>query len=539
MSNCPDFCSAAKCRELENRIGILEQDLAFLRASFNSHVQQEIPTAHDYDSNIRIDGSYQSNILTLTVADKTSQDTATISIPDSNVTVSLATNSNDNTLKVFVAVGSKNDSETVTLPEPNDDVDVSLAVNSDDNTLKVFVKVGDKSDEETVTLPKPETNLKLDGSFADEMLTLTVADGSSQDTAQILIPIPNIDDLINDLLNKLPKSNLKIDGSYFGDDLTITVSDGQSSDTFQVTIPRRSGGGEENRNDFLSGNGNLTEEGILRITINSSIGSANILVDFTMLKKILDYSEIIYKILGGGVWAESGETGAKTVSLELNPEAKIKEFGQQLYNRNNSELNELTATNLLDLTNIYEAVNYYRNGFHRLPAKTLKSLINNNDGNQEITIYDTFSWQEYLIKQVDALVGEFPIKIKYQGVDSAGEPTEQDIELGNISVAIAEILGLNLTMAHDADVAVNIGMKTLIEARNAANAAIVAVDYGQANAEYLGYKGNQTQKEVDCTFTPLATNLRDALRPSTQKIIGWSNEDKETLIEFNTATANI
>lgn len=248
--------------------------------------------------------------------------------------------------------------------------------------------------------------------------------------------------------------------------------------------------------------------------------------------KILDYVLTIYKILGGGVWLESGKGINKTVSLPVKPETKIKSWGEQLYAQDSSLINELTATNLLDLNNIYEAVNYYRSGFHRLPAKTLKSLINSEGNNEEITIYDTFSWQEYLIKQVDALIGEFPIKIKHLTLDPEGGEVKQDIEINNISVAIAEILALNLGITHDADTSINIGMKTLVEARNAANAAIVGVDYAKANAEYLGYKGNQAQREVDCTFTPNAKDLRRTLKPSKQKIVGWENNDKETLIEL-------
>ncbi len=85
---CSDLCTAAKCQELENRIGVLEQELKLLEASFQAHTKLEIPEAHDYTppdnhikSNLNINGSFENNILNLTVADGESFDTTQITIP--------------------------------------------------------------------------------------------------------------------------------------------------------------------------------------------------------------------------------------------------------------------------------------------------------------------------------------------------------------------------------------------------------------------------------------------------------------------------
>jgi hypothetical protein len=69
--SCDNLCTAAKCQELENRIGALQQALELLEASFEAHTNQDIPEAHDYQPQVK---------------------------------VSLATNSSDNSLKVFVKV---------------------------------------------------------------------------------------------------------------------------------------------------------------------------------------------------------------------------------------------------------------------------------------------------------------------------------------------------------------------------------------------------------------------------------------------------
>lgn len=174
--SCADLCTAAKCRELEARIGALEQALELLEASFEAHTNQDIPEAHDYqppepenqhiESNLRIDGSFQSDTLTITVADGESQDTTQINIPLPEI------------------------------PEPTEHV---------------------------------ESNLSISASWQSEILTISVADGESQDTAQVNIPLPESDQHV--------ESNLRISGSYYNQILTLSVADGESQDTDQVRIP--------------------------------------------------------------------------------------------------------------------------------------------------------------------------------------------------------------------------------------------------------------------------------------------------------------
>ena len=197
---CPDLCTAAKCQELERRISALEQAIELLEASFEAHTQQEIPEAHSYspavtvdvnvlntdisvlvrvddssdidsanlpESNLKLDGSFQSDILTLTVADGESQDTAQVEIPIPEI------------------------------PEATEHI---------------------------------ESNLKLSASFQSEILTLSVADGESQDTAQVEIPIPEATEHI--------ESNLKLSASFQSEILTLSVADGESQDTAQVEIPK-------------------------------------------------------------------------------------------------------------------------------------------------------------------------------------------------------------------------------------------------------------------------------------------------------------
>ncbi len=182
--SCPDLCTAEKCRELERRIAALETALELLEASFEAHTQQDIPIAHDYnnphvESNLRLSASWQSEVLTISVADGESSDTTQVQIP-------------------------------LPVPEPT----------TENNN------------------PHVKSNLSLSASWQSEILTISVADGESSDTATVQIPLPVTEP---DGYDPHIESNLKLEASFFNDILTLSVADGESSDTTQVQIPLTEG----------------------------------------------------------------------------------------------------------------------------------------------------------------------------------------------------------------------------------------------------------------------------------------------------------
>ena len=192
---CPDLCTAAKCEELEARISALEQALELVEAAFEAHVSQDIPEAHNY-------------------------------IPDPSVGLFF----NEGILQVFVGVDGRFTSDRVAIA-----LDTFVAFDIfpiEDDRWEFVVTVNGDSDSDvlSIELPeeKPPSNLQIDGSFQENTLFITVADGESQDTAQIEIPLPEA--------NEHSSSNLSLSASYFGNILTISVADGESSDTAQVFI---------------------------------------------------------------------------------------------------------------------------------------------------------------------------------------------------------------------------------------------------------------------------------------------------------------
>lgn len=64
---CPDICTAEKCRELEARIQALEGLVESLTNDFNTHLSDNIPTAHSYIPKLGVETSLSSGVLTTSV----------------------------------------------------------------------------------------------------------------------------------------------------------------------------------------------------------------------------------------------------------------------------------------------------------------------------------------------------------------------------------------------------------------------------------------------------------------------------------------
>lgn len=169
---------------------------------------------------------------------------------------------------------------------------------------------------------------------------------------------------------------------------------------------------------------------------------------------------------------------------------------------------------------------FYRLGLHRLPAELPEFLFNEGE-DEPVKVADLMSLHEWSIKNLDALFGEFPLKIKYKNL----EGKEETLQVDNIAETLAEIIGLSINIATDADTSVAIGFKNLIETTKAANAAIVAGDYARANSEYLGYKGREINRKVKLPYTPNKDSIIEALKPSESNLVGYEISDNENLQE--------
>lgn len=148
----------------------------------------------------------------------------------------------------------------------------------------------------------------------------------------------------------------------------------------------------------------------------------------------------------------------------------------------------------------------------------------------QVVIPNQARYNEWLLKQIDALVGLFPIKI--ERTDEDGQ--KQTLKFENIAEAIAELTGFLAQIAFDADTAVNVATRATGEALGAKAAALQAGSYLKAIIDHMGFQTQSMAIDVPVSVTLAATGvdgklqeseLKDFLKPSTQKVIGIKNTD--------------
>ncbi|QMS87310.1 hypothetical protein HUN01_06825 [Nostoc edaphicum CCNP1411] len=167
-------------------------------------------------------------------------------------------------------------------------------------------------------------------------------------------------------------------------------------------------------------------------------------------------------------------------------------------------------------------------GSDDLPASVPKLLTKKDAG--IIQIQNLAQYVSYSVKQLDALSGKYPLEIKIKDADLTQEgDQEKKVSLPNIAEALAEIMGILLTLQSESNANLIATTNSMIEAGSAKQSAILAADYSRGNAEYLGYKGKQVEKDVPFTFKPGEPRLDQMLKSGQVKVKGWENDDKEDL----------
>lgn len=241
------------------------------------------------------------------------------------------------------------------------------------------------------------------------------------------------------------------------------------------------------------------------------------------------------------IWESLGYE--ETEFKQKNIEEIIKDFGNKIYlnkpltNINDNVLSDIGSNfeNLAQLLVGIGASLFYRQGLHRLPGQLPESLTLDKtkypkpEDQPTIFIEDAIEYQEYLLKNLDAIFGQFPINFKVKIENDQGQPEEKEVNFPNISETLTEIIGTLIGVSKDSDTAVAIGIKNLIETAKCSNLALTAVDTARSNAEYLGYKSKDIERTVLVPFDPNAKSLKDFLKDTELKITSFDNVDDDTL----------
>lgn len=173
-------------------------------------------------------------------------------------------------------------------------------------------------------------------------------------------------------------------------------------------------------------------------------------------------------------------------------------------------------------------------GTGELPASVPASLQGTDS--TSIKIDNLAAFQSYLIEQLDALIGEFPVKVEIEDIDPATKGNQsQTLEIPNIAEGLAEIFGMGARSTINSEAILNLLVRTATEVIATKNAAIIAQEYAMGNADYLGYKGNVVQRKVNYAldFTKAADkppeDVAELLQEIEGSLNGWQNTDRDTL----------
>jgi hypothetical protein len=154
------------------------------------------------------------------------------------------------------------------------------------------------------------------------------------------------------------------------------------------------------------------------------------------------------------------------------------------------------------------------------------------DNSPQIQIANLTRFISYTIKQLDAISGNYPIKIKIQDSDLTQEgDQEKTVSVPNAAEGIAEILGLLLAVRTEVSATLAAAVNGMVEAGSSKQTAFLAYEYAKANAEYLAYKGKQVERELPFSFKPNEQRLDKMMEPTTMKVKGWDNDDKNDITD--------
>lgn len=213
----------------------------------------------------------------------------------------------------------------------------------------------------------------------------------------------------------------------------------------------------------------------------------------------------------------------------FSPEKLIRELGAIMYAAPGASTVPVVPKNLVEAIAALVATTYMRAGYGRYPVIMPESLIaGDNPAGDAIptkALENFAEWFEWHILQQDAIQGEWPIEI---AIKDGLKETPMKFE--NLSEAIAEITGIALQTAADANTSVNAACTAAGIAQKAVNAASI----GQKNIECLircfGFRTGFTALFVQSSITPMDPddknfNVRKFLTPSSQNLAVLTDND--------------
>jgi hypothetical protein len=212
-----------------------------------------------------------------------------------------------------------------------------------------------------------------------------------------------------------------------------------------------------------------------------------------------------------------------------------KTIGDKIPNFISTDVNgkRRTITSLAEMVEYYGESQVKTSGASEYPVTVPETLI--GQGGETTIIKNTPEFLVWIVKQLDGLIGEFPLKIRIKDTDplKAGDQP-QDIEIPNIAEGLAEMYGLSVRSTINSELLLNFLTRLTTEVVATKNMAVTTQDYTKATASWLGYRGEPVKRKIHSAFdlTGSPDDIANILRESDVEVSGWKDTDKENLIAY-------
>jgi hypothetical protein len=169
-----------------------------------------------------------------------------------------------------------------------------------------------------------------------------------------------------------------------------------------------------------------------------------------------------------------------------------------------------------------------RIGIYDYPVAVPKNIADSSKGN--ISLENLTRFTSYLVKQLDAVSGNYPIEIEIEDADLTQEGNQkQTIKIPNAAEGIAETLGQLLVIRTETSATLNGIIRALVEIASTKQTALITHDYAKSNSEFLGYKGKQITRKVPFSTNVGKERLDEFLKESEIDVKGFENDDNEDI----------
>jgi hypothetical protein len=276
------------------------------------------------------------------------------------------------------------------------------------------------------------------------------------------------------------------------------------------------------------------------------------LMGIELLNKILDFDwgvkgtpEDILKGWGLMQFAPGGESKSfKESVLSAIKNGKINDLMSTV--TSTTDGNKVAIDSLPQLLTHLASADYFRSGHHRYPQEVPHSLNRRTwekDKPKLMEIGDAGHYQEWIADQLDALLGQWPAKVRIKTRDKAGNQVKgkdgkegELVDLPNLAEGMAEMLTLlfnvNILTEHNHQMQI----KSIIENFKDFNQNTMTYDHVVAISKFLGYHGETYTDKINIPFNPKAKSLLEFQKPSEQTQVRWKLTDalivKEEMIKM-------